>query len=400
MPDDLPAPDPVAEPPLEPDRDIARRRPRRASFDLTRYGLREPLLRLGGHLAVLTVVALGVWAARLGLDRLPDDGSLASAPAGAVGAATPQATPATSLSDLPPYSGEALPEAGIARQAMGHTVFPTRPRMEVIRYVVQSGDTVFGIAANFNLNPQSILWGNYDVLKDDPHNLLPGQELNVPPVDGTLYTWHEGDTLAGVANFFGVEPQDIVDWPGNNIPPDSDLSNPPIEVGALLVVPGGHREFTNWSAPRISRTNPAVARLLGPGSCPAAYDGPIGDGVFGWPTNLHYLSGYDYNPAANHPAIDIAGDTGHPIYAADDGVIVYSGWHNGGYGNVIVIDHGNGWQTLYAHLSQINFVCGQAVYQGNVIGLMGMTGNASGPHLHFEIMSETYGKVNPWDFLP
>src|SRR3972149_3031780 len=61
-----------------------------------------------------------------------------------------------------------------------------RPRLEVIRYVVQSGDTVFGIAENFNLNPQSILWGNYDVLTDDPHNLQPGQELNVPPVDGTL----------------------------------------------------------------------------------------------------------------------------------------------------------------------------------------------------------------------
>jgi murein DD-endopeptidase MepM/ murein hydrolase activator NlpD len=396
----MPAEPPAVVPESDPEPTAAPRRPRRAAFDLARYGLREPLLRLGGHLAVLAVVAVGVWAARLGLDQLPDDGGAAAASAGAASRPTPETTAAAGLEDLPPYSGGLYLEAGISRMAMAHTVFPTRPRLDVIRYVVQRGDTVFGIAGNFNLSPQSILWGNYDVLADDPHNLQPGQELDIPPVDGTLYTWHEGDTLAGVAGFFGVTPEDIVDWPGNDIPADADLSNPPIEVGKLLMLPGGHREFTNWSAPRISRTNPAVARLLGPGACPAAYDGPIGDGIFGWPTNLHYLSGYDYNPAANHPAIDIAGSEGHPIYASDDGVIVYSGWHNGGYGLVIVIDHGNGWQTLYAHLSQINFVCGQAVYQGNVIGLMGTTGNSSGPHLHFEIMSETYGKVNPWDFLP
>jgi murein DD-endopeptidase MepM/ murein hydrolase activator NlpD len=65
-----------------------------------------------------------------------------------------------------------------------------------------------------------------------------------------------------------------------------------------------------------------------------------------------------------------------------------------------VLDHGNGWQTLYAHLSQINVVCGQAVFQGNVIGLMGTTGNSSGPHLHFEMMHDVYGKVNPLNFLP
>jgi murein DD-endopeptidase MepM/ murein hydrolase activator NlpD len=392
---DLPEPQPEQDGEPSP----APRRRRRAQLDLARYGLREPLLRLGGHLAVLAVVALGVWAARLGLDRLPEDPGIAPAAAGASTGGTTEAPLAASLNDLPAFGGLAAP-VGISRLTMAHTVFPTRPRLEIIRYVVQPGDTVFGIAGNFNLAPQSILWGNYDVLQDDPHNLQPGQELNVPPIDGTLYTWHEGDTLGGVAGFFGVEPQDIADWPGNNIPPGSDLSSPPIEVGALLVVPGGYREFTNWSAPRISRTNPAVARLLGPGACPAAYDGPIGDGLFGWPTNLHYLSGYDYSPGANHPAIDLAGDTGHPIYASDDGVIVYSGWHNGGYGLVIVIDHGNGWQTLYAHLSQINFACGQATYQGNVIGLMGSTGNSSGSHLHFEIMHETYGKVNPWDFLP
>jgi murein DD-endopeptidase MepM/ murein hydrolase activator NlpD len=88
------------------------------------------------------------------------------------------------------------------------------------------------------------------------------------------------------------------------------------------------------------------------------------------------------------------------IYAADDGVVVYSGWNNYGYGYVIVIDHGNGWQTLYAHLDTINVGCGQAVFQGNTIGTMGVSGNSSGPHLHFEMRSDIWGRVNPVSYLP
>jgi murein DD-endopeptidase MepM/ murein hydrolase activator NlpD len=80
-------------------------------------------------------------------------------------------------------------------------------------------------------------------------------------------------------------------------------------------------------------------------------------------------------------------------------VIVYAGWNDWGYGNVIVIDHGNGWQTLYAHLSQIRVGCGQSVNKGDLIGNVGSTGNSSGPHLHFEMMlSGTH--QNPHLYLP
>ena len=376
------------------------RPPRQVWFDLTRYGLREPILRITSHLAVLAVVALGVWAARLGLDRLPlDTFSAAESPAQAA-EPMPTAVQLLDIEDLPVFAGGGLAAEGIARLAEAHTVFPSRPRLEVIRYSVQAGDTVFGIAENFGLRPQTVLWGNYDVLQDDPHNLQPGQELNILPVDGTSYVWNAGDGLNGVAEFFGATAQDILDWPGNDLPPDADEADPPIEPGTLVVIPGGHREFVTWSAPRITRANPGVARILGPGACGTIYDGPVGNGTFIWPTNLHYLSGYDYSPGSNHMGIDLAGDTGHPIYASDNGVVVYSGWNDWGYGLVVVLDHGNGWQTLYAHLSQINMVCGQAVFQGNVIGLMGSTGNSSGSHLHFEMMSDQWGKVNPWLFLP
>jgi murein DD-endopeptidase MepM/ murein hydrolase activator NlpD len=79
--------------------------------------------------------------------------------------------------------------------------------------------------------------------------------------------------------------------------------------------------------------------------------------------------------------------------------VVYAGWSNYGYGYLIVIDHGTGWQSAYAHLSGVGVYCGQSVAQGDVIGALGSTGNSSGPHLHFELLSSIYGKVNPWDFL-
>jgi murein DD-endopeptidase MepM/ murein hydrolase activator NlpD len=121
--------------------------------------------------------------------------------------------------------------------------------------------------------------------------------------------------------------------------------------------------------------------------------------VFIWPANNHFLSGFDYSPSTNHSGIDIDGETGDPLNAADNGVVVYSGWNNWGYGNVVVINHGNGWQTLYAHLNAYNVSCGQSVWQGSVIGAIGITGNSSGSHLHYEMMYNGT-KVNPWDYLP
>jgi len=179
-----------------------------------------------------------------------------------------------------------------------------------------------------------------------------------------------------------------------------EYSHPNIAPGTWLVIPGGYREFVTWSAPRITRSNPGVAKILGPGACGTVMDGPVGNGTFIWPANNHYLSGYDYSPETNHYGIDIAGNEGEAVFAVDNGVVVYAGWNDWGYGNVVVIDHGNGWQSLYAHMSSYNVSCASYVYQGDIIGTIGSTGNSSGPHLHFELRSDTYGKANPWNFLP
>lgn len=354
--------------------------------------------RYGRHLAIIVVLLLGLWAARMGLDSLPITALTGNGQETEV-AATPTALPnPLTVADLPSYGSDQTVSFGIQRKLDIHTVIPSRPRLEVDTYEVKKGDSLFGIADQFGLKPETILWGNHEVLEDNPHALEPGQELNILPVDGTYYQWHEGDTLTGVANFFQVEPEDIIDWPTNDLNPAMDYRNPDIEAGTWLIVPGGKREFVSWQAPRVTRDNPAAARVVGPGFCGQIVDGAIGTGTFAWPTPGTSLSGFNYS--SYHPAIDIGGAIGHAIYASDTGVVVYAGWNNYGYGNLVILDHGNGWQSLYAHLDRVDVGCGESVFQSSQLGTMGVSGNSSGPHLHFELQSDVYGKVNPANFLP
>lgn len=348
-------------------------------------------MRWAGHAGFLLVVALGVLAARLDL--------LSPAPEPDLRPAEAADAPEAAGGLLAPFPALAMPAAQVERLNQVHTVMPSRQRFEVILYAVQPGDSLFGIADRFGLKPETLLWGNFESLQDNVHNLQPGQELNILPVDGTFYQWNPGDSLVGVADFFGVQVQDILDWPGNRLPQDIDPQNPDLEPGTGLVIPGGRREVVDWRGPRITRANPASARILGPGYCGSIMDGPVGGGVFVWPTPGRTISGYRYDPVV-HPGIDIGGGEGNAIFAAEAGVVVYAGWHNGGYGNVIVIDHGDGWQTLYAHLSVINVGCGFGVGRGDVMGGMGSTGNSTGTHLHFEMLHDQFGKVSPLDFLP
>jgi murein DD-endopeptidase MepM/ murein hydrolase activator NlpD len=369
---------------------------------LNQMGAADAVLRLGTHLLSIGAIILVAWGMRqFYLNARLSAASMARQQAMIAAIATPTPNPAVpALSPLENYTKPL--GAGIHRLPVIFTTIPNRLRMEVITYTVQPEDTVFGIAEKFGLRPNTILWGNYETLRDDPHRLKPGQVLNILPADGTYYEWHTGDGLNGVAKFFGVTPETIIDWPSNHLSPDTigDYANPNITPSTWIFIPGGYREFVTWSAPRITREDPSVAKVLGPGHCGPVDHGPLGKGSFIWPANNHFLSGYNYLPETNHYGIDIDGNSGDSVYAVDDGVVVYSGWNNWGYGYVIVIDHGNGWQSLYGHLSAISVGCGQFAYQGNVIGAIGATGNASGPHLHFELMSDTYGKVNPWNFLP
>jgi murein DD-endopeptidase MepM/ murein hydrolase activator NlpD len=364
---------------------------------LLRLGLGETAIRLGTGVASIALILLVVWV--MGSFYLKGQVNQVAEVSSALAAPLPAPTSTVAAPQFIPPSGQYA--GGITRLASIHTNKPNRARFQMTQYTIQQGDSLFGIAEKFNIKPASILFSNQNTLYDDPHRIYPEQVLNIPPVDGAVYEWHAGDGLNGVAKFFKVTTDDIINWPANNLVREQlgDLTNPNIAPGAMLFIPGGKRNFTSWSAPWISRSDPAKAKIFGPGYCGAQIDGYIGNGTFIWPTTLKYLSGYDYSPDTNHWGIDIAGALGNNVFAADSGVVVYSGWNDWGYGNVVVIDHGTGWQTLYAHLDSIYAGCGVSVSQGTAIGGLGTTGRSTGPHLHFEIMSESGARADPHSFV-
>ncbi len=361
---------------------------------LIQMGLGESLLRAATNIFSVAAIVIVIWLAQMYF-RQPD--AKAQGNSGPLQGPTPAALPTTSS---PPLD---LSSFGILRQINMHTNIPQRARQEITKYTVQPGDTVSGIAQNNGLQPQTVFSANYSILLDDPHNLKAGQVLTILPIDGVYREWQAGEGLNGVASFYKVTPQDIVNYPLNHMDPNTigDYAHPNIQPGTWVIIPGGVYQYhAPGSVPLgITRSNPASAQVGGPGSCPAVNGGAIGYGTFVYPTDRHYLSGFDYSVKTNHLGIDLAANLGDNIYAADGGVVVYSGWNNYGYGNMIMVDHGTGFQSLYAHLSQIFVNCGDNVHQGQTIGAAGATGHASGPHLHFEIRTTTT-VINPWDVLP
>ncbi len=296
-------------------------------------------------------------------------------------------SPEVNLPDLVPARLESL-----SRTTELHTDIPKRPSTEGQDYVVESGDSVFAIAEYFKLKPETILWANYTVLNDNPDMLGLNQKLYIPPTDGVVHKWKASDTLEKVASQYKAKVHDILLWPGNKL----DMINPVVQPGTLIMVPGGQREFIrSWVIPTIPRGAAGVA-LSFPGGCNTGTGGAIGTGAFIFPGPSHAISGNTY--WSGHLALDFAIGAGTPVVAADSGVVVFSGWSPVGYGNMVMIDHGNGFQTLYAHLTAALVRCGQSVAKGNVIGTGGTTGNSTGPHLHFE-MRYMGGFVNPIQYL-
>lgn len=308
----------------------------------------------------------------------------------------PQATEESSAGDGPlvvaPGSGEegggGLPS--IFRKLQVKTNIPERPRYEPEIYRVVRGDSMYRIAEDYKIKTETILYVNPQ-LDDNPHSLRPGMELTIPPLDGLYYEWKEGDTFEKVAEEFFAEPEDIIDFPGNQI----DLTDPVIKPGTTVLIPGGSRELRNWAADlqTAGRGAGTGTSEIGGNVCGG---GPVASGL-GWPADDHTLSGNAYGPG--HLGIDISAPEGSNVYAAGTGVVTMAagGW-NYGYGNVVQIDHGNGYVTVYAHLSSILVSQCQTVGQGGVIGLSGNTGNSFGAHLHFEIRVGR-ANINPYDIV-
>lgn len=357
------------------------------------FGLGEPTVRIGTAAASLILIVLVVWVMSKFFLKAEKSSPLPTSVVSSI-----QATPIIPINEnLSPILASSF---SVFRLAQLHTILPPKPRSNVTEYTIVEGDTLFGIADKFGLKPESLLWSNKHILGDNVDSLRPGVTILIPPFDGAIYQWAEGSGLNGVAKFYNVTPDAIVDWPGNQLDRATlgDFAMPNIPVGKLVFVPHGYGAFTDWLE-QYTRDKPATSSITG-SACGTITEGYIGSGTFVWPTTETWISGYDYSPSTNHRGIDIAGSIGNPVYAVDDGVVVYSNWNTMGYGNLIVVDHGNGWQSVYAHLDSFLKYCGDNVSQGEQIATLGSTGNSSGPHLHFELRSETYGAVNPHDFLP
>jgi murein DD-endopeptidase MepM/ murein hydrolase activator NlpD len=265
----------------------------------------------------------------------------------------------------------------LVRAAVPHTIIPERPRDEMVRYVVQSGDTIFGIAAQFGVAPETIMWANGQFVEDNPDLLRVGQELTILPTDGVYHQVGSSDTVEKIAATYKVEPAAIISYPLNKM----DANNPQIVAGQWLIVPGG--------------TKPYVPRTV------AAYNGPVpedaskGSGIFGWPATGQITQNF----WEHHRALDVGSWEGAPVLAADSGYVVAAGWDDSGFGRIVLIDHGNGFQTLYAHMQVYYVEVGQSIAKGEQIGEVGSTGNSSGPHLHFEVLQDGVQR-NPFGFLP
>lgn len=331
-------------------------------------------LRLAGHISVLAIAAVVLVLSQI---KIPEwEITLEPTPAPVLGVAEGLAFGAARTAAT--FDPASL-RPNIVLNFVDKKVQQEAPRQDIAYYTVKSGDTVLDIAGKFGLQPETLMWSNANIAQN-PDRLSIGDELRILPVDGVLHVVEPGETLSDLADEYDVAMDAIVGYVGNNLP---DVAAP-LSVGRELVIPGGSRPF--------------VAGAVG---VPGAYqvdtpaNAPKGSGNFGWPSAGYVSQGY----WGGHPAIDIAGWVGSPVTAADGGYVVLAGggW-NGGYGNHIIIDHGNGFSTLYAHLNSIFVSPGMTVSKGQQLGTMGNTGNSTGPHLHFEVR---YGGVpyNPSSYL-
>lgn len=249
-------------------------------------------------------------------------------------------------------------------------------RTGIIEYVVQEGESIGLIAKKFGLKTNTILWAN-DL--SSRSIIKPGQKLDVLPVDGITYKVKRGDTILALAKRYKTTTGKILDT--NGLRPEDDIL-----IGDEIVLPDAIPPPPPRPAPR-----PATAFTA---PTPAANDA---GGAMLWPTSARRITQYY---GWRHRGVDIAGPMRTPIYAAEGGVVMFSGWNRGGYGNMVIIDHGNGLYTRYAHATRNLVKTGDRVKRGDMIQLMGSTGRSTGSHIHFEVMrGGTNNRINPLNYV-
>lgn len=261
------------------------------------------------------------------------------------------------------------------------TLVSDLPKGEITEYRVQDGDTVSSIAQKFGVSIDTIMWENnlknVDAIK-------PKQILRILPITGVRVSVKRGETIYSISKKYGVDAQSIIDYPFNTFVNDETFA---LNAGQELMVPEGVKP-----SEVVIDTTKYLARTVAP-----PVPGVKGEGKFIWPTSGHISQKFSWY----HKGEDIANPSNPNIVAAATGTVTTAGWNAGGYGNYVVIDHGNGYKTLYGHLlnNSISVKAGQVVNQGQKIGVMGSTGRSTGTHLHFEIRTDA-GFKDPLSLLP
>ncbi len=264
-------------------------------------------------------------------------------------------------------SGDAL----VAEIGPAGTIFDinTNLNTEISLYVVRDGDTLSEIASMFDVSVNTILWAN-DLEKNSV--LREGQTLVILPITGIQHLVKKGDTIKTIVKYYKADLNEVLRYNGLS-------SNSPLAEGSTIIIPEAEPTANQSSSSSGRNSRSSFSKLP---SYSGYYMRPI-------------VGGRKSQRLHGHNAVDLAAPIGTPIYSAAGGVVIISkmngGWH-GGYGNYVVISHPNGTQTLYSH-NMVNFVfVGDTVGKGDMIAKIGVTGNTTGPHVHFEIR----GAANPF----
>lgn len=238
-------------------------------------------------------------------------------------------------------------------------------REEISTYSVQSGDTLSSIAAKFGISVSTLKGAN----KITGNTIAVGQTLTILPTDGVLVKVKSGETLSSIAKKYKGDAAEIADY--NSIDP----SHPTLTIGQELLIPGGQLPVVVAAKPKAKSSLPA--------------------GSFGFTRPIDASAGHlTQGIHGSHNGIDIGAPTGTPIHAVSDGTIVIArnSGYNGGFGRYVVQDTSAGFQSLYAHMSQVVVSSGDRVTAGQIIGYVGNTGHSTGPHVHYEERGS--GKLN------
>ena len=253
-------------------------------------------------------------------------------------------------------------------------------RQGITVYTVQAGENLYAIAGKFNVSIETILWQNGLTARSV---IRPGDKLEILPASGVVHKVVKNETVGSIAKKYKVDESAII--AANNLFDGHD-----IKIAQQLVIPGG-RKIVPYVAPKVKNNVPQVSSITKLFIPPT---GLISDGGMLWPAGVRRISQYF---SWRHTGLDIAGPVGTPEYAAESGTVIFAGWATG-YGNSILIDHGNGMRTRYGHASKLYVEKGDEVVKGQTIMAMGSTGWSTGPHLHFEVIVNGV-KKNPLSYV-